>query len=311
LRVSSFTITGFAVLRAVAEQGSFTAAAEVLGYTQSAVSRQVAAMESAAGAALFVRGPRGVQPTPAGSRLLARGAGVLDHVEAARAELAALDDAPVRLRVGAFSSAWGALVPRAITAFLAEQPGATFTLREGPSATQLRRVRSGSCDLAVFAARPGHELETSGLRVTALLEEPLLLAVGRRHRLAARRTVTLDELDGEPWISGSIDPGDPLLGVLAAGAARPPIAFVARDWTAKLGLVAAGLGIALVPGIAAGTARADLALLRLAPAPGTTRSIAAATSSERYVAPAAETFLGCLADASALVTSEVERRVSG
>src|SRR5215208_2644070 len=103
--MAAMTLVGMRVLRAVAEHGSFTAAAEMLGYTQSAVSRQVAAMESAAGAALFERAPRGVLLTEPGRVLVGHASAVLEQVDAAQRDLAGLRSlASGRVRLGAFAT---------------------------------------------------------------------------------------------------------------------------------------------------------------------------------------------------------------
>ena len=115
-----FAPTGLRVLREVAQTGSFSAAALSLGYTQSAVSRQVAALESAARRRLFDRGRQGVKLTPAGARLLTSAVRVLDELEAARSELAgeSIGGRPVRL--GAFAAAAAGLVPQALAALPAQ-----------------------------------------------------------------------------------------------------------------------------------------------------------------------------------------------
>jgi DNA-binding transcriptional LysR family regulator len=186
------TLTGLRVVREVAERGSFTAAAASLGYTQSAVSRQVAAMEAAAGGPLFRRASRGVRLTEAGSVLLRHADRVLDQIDVARRELAVSPGlATGRPRVGAFPTAVAALLPRAIAAFRSRHAGI----------------------------------------------DPLLLAVGRSHALARRRTVDVDDLAREPWIAAGTNPDDTFLGVWPSLEWRPQIAFVAREWTAKLGLI--------------------------------------------------------------------------
>src|SRR5271155_5041535 len=116
--MAEFSVTGLRVLCEVASRGSFTAAAGSLGYTQSAVSRQVAGLEAAAGAPLFERAPRGVLLTDAGSTLLVHAVGVLEQLDSAKCELTGLRELTSgRLRVGAFPTAIAALLPRAVAAF--------------------------------------------------------------------------------------------------------------------------------------------------------------------------------------------------
>src|SRR5215211_3602197 len=116
------SVTGLRVLREVAATGSFSAAAVALGYTQSAVSRQVAALEAAAGRQLFERRHDGARLTPAGGRLLARAATVLAELDAARRELDGLATAAGAVRLGAFPSAGAALVPAALGGLVRTRP---------------------------------------------------------------------------------------------------------------------------------------------------------------------------------------------
>jgi DNA-binding transcriptional LysR family regulator len=109
-----FSTTGLRVLREVAQAGSFSAAAHALGYTQSAVSRQVAALEAAAGRRLFERGRQGVTLTPAGVRLLATAVRVLDDLDGARRDIAGTHTAAGPVRLGAFPMAAAGLVPAAL-----------------------------------------------------------------------------------------------------------------------------------------------------------------------------------------------------
>ena len=122
--MSELTLTGLRVLVEVARRGSFTATAEALGYTQSAISRQIGAAEDAVGGPLFERQARGVRPTPAGEVLLRHARKVVAHLEAADLEIAGLRDRLAgRLAVGAYPTAAAVLVPRAIARLRAEHPG--------------------------------------------------------------------------------------------------------------------------------------------------------------------------------------------
>src|SRR5271165_6234703 len=188
--MAEFSVIGLRVLCEVATLGSFTAAASSLGYTQSAVSRQVAGLERAAGTPLFERAPRGVRLTGAGGTLLRHAIGVLDQLDAAKRELAAEHDlATGRLRVGAFPTAIAALLPRALAAFRSSHPAVTVSLREGTTPSQLRRLAAGTADLAVVGTPPVEALDHEGVTLEPLLEDPLLLALARGHPLARRRAV--------------------------------------------------------------------------------------------------------------------------
>jgi DNA-binding transcriptional LysR family regulator len=306
--MTTMTLTGLRVLRAVADRGSFTAAAERLGYTQSAVSRQVAALEAAAGAALFRRGAAGTQLTDAGRVLLGHAIDVLDRLDGAQRELDALHEtARGRLRVGAFATAVAALLPRALAAFGATHPGVAVTLREGSTPAQLRRVAAGGADAAVVSGRL--PTDDRRLRFEPLLDDPLLLAVPRTHALAGRRSVALDALAGERWISAGTDPNQTLLGTWQASEWQPEVVFVAREWTAKLGLVAAGLGVTLVPGLAATAVREDVALVRVRADPPVARSVVLVTREGDASAPHLAAFVDALHEVAAALGAEIQQRV--
>jgi DNA-binding transcriptional LysR family regulator len=310
--MAELSLTGLRLLREVAARGSFTGAAESLGYTQSAVSRQVAVLEAAAGAALFERGARGVSLTDAGSALLPRAGAVLDEVDAARRELEGFSArATGRLRVGAFPTAVAALLPRALASFRVGQPGVEVSLREGSTPSQLRRISAESADVAVVGVLPGGRLQRDQLiTLEHLVDDPLLLAVGRDHRLARRRTVDLDELASESWIAAGPKADDTFLGAWQWAEWRPRVDFVAREWTAKLGLVAANLGVTLVPGLAAGAVRPDVALVRIRSDRAATRQVLVATrAGSEQIAPVTA-FVGRLHEAAAELAAELQSRLA-
>ncbi|WP_309115542.1 LysR substrate-binding domain-containing protein [Saccharothrix sp.] len=298
--MAEFTLIGLRVLREVATRGTFTAAAEALGYTQSAVSRQVAALESAAGTRLFDRTARGVRLTAAGHVLRRHADAVLDQVDSARRELDGVRGSRGRLRVGAFPTAVASLVPQAIVAFRSAHPGIDLVLREGLTPTHLRRLRARTVDLAVVVTLPGVPAE-EGLTFEPLLDDVLLLAVARDHPLAGRGAVGLTELAGQRWIAGSHDPSDTFL---AAWPDPPRVEYAVREWTAKLGLVAAGLGVTLVPGLAAPAVRPDVALVRVRD-PQARRTVVIATRADDEGHP----FADALHDVAAQLAVQLRHRL--
>jgi DNA-binding transcriptional LysR family regulator len=309
--MAELNLTGLRVLREVAAQGTFTGAAESLGYTQSAISRQVAALEDAAGTPLFERRARGVRLTDAGQALLQRAGTVLDELDVARQELAGMaEPATGRLRVGAFPTAVAALVPRAIAGFRRRQPGVRISLREGGTPTQLKRLYSGSVDVAVIGFLPGGQV-TRDRRISLehLIDDPLLLAVGREHPLARRTSVDLDDLAGEGWIAASADASDTMIGAWQWADWQPRVDLIAKEWTAKLGLVAAGLGVTLVPGLAAAAVRPDVALVRIRSGPAS-RQVLVATRSGRERSASAELFGELLHDTAGQLRAELRDRVA-
>jgi DNA-binding transcriptional LysR family regulator len=251
--MSELTLAGLGVVLEVARTGSFSAAAERLGYTQSAVSRQVAVTEKAAGAPLFERHARGVRLTAAGEVLVRHAGTVLDGVAAASQELAGLRDRLAgRLAVGGFPTAMAALLPRAIARLLADHPGLRVQLMEASTPAQLRALRRGRLQVAVLARGEGlPAYDLGGLHVRDLpTSRGAGVAVAQSHPFAVRDWVEPGELAGQAWVVGASQGGSPEFGPWP-GITEPLVSFAARDWPTRLGLVSAGLGIALVPGIAA------------------------------------------------------------
>lgn len=259
------TLTGLRVMLEVAQRGSFTAAAEALGYTQSAVSRQIIATEAAVGAPLFERRARGVRPTQSGEALLRHARHVLAHVEAAELEIAGLRDRIAgRLAVGAYPTAAAALVPRAIARLQKAHPALTVSLWEAGSPAQLRRLRAGRIEMAVVAI--GEDLpdyDFTGLRIEVVRTgRGMGVAVHAAHPLASRDEVHVDDLAQEAWIVGAGGEGEPQFGAWPT-LEDPRVAYEARGWQTRLGLVAAGLGVSVLPGLAADTVPQGVKWLRV------------------------------------------------
>lgn len=282
--VAEMTLTGMRVLAAVAASGSFTAAARELGYTQSAVSRQVGLMEQAAGGVLFERQPRGVEPTARGRALLAHISAVLDRVAAAELELElGGPEEPIAGRVvlGAFPTALAALVPRALSVLAREHRSLTVRLREGGSVAQVRRLRAGRIGVAVIARGGGLDYPLDDLLVDTLLVGRPMLAVAAGHRLAQRGWVGVGELREERWIVGEAGDDGPQFGVWPTLTGEPVVAHVVRDWPARLGLVAAALGVAMIPSLLAGALPSGVRALRVEDPRPLRREVVAVTRRDR------------------------------
>ncbi|MET8213836.1 LysR family transcriptional regulator [Streptomyces sp. NPDC058293] len=249
--MAEFTLTGLRIVHQVAAAGSFTRAAETLGYTQSAISRQVAAMEAAAGAPIFDRSRRGVALTPAGQVLVRRATEILADMAATELELAGLRDRLAgRLTIGAYPTAAMALVPRAMAQVTSGHPGLAVVLEETSTPALLQRLRTGRLEVAVIGV--GHGLpdyDLSELRQTTAIQGDLLVAVPDTHRFAGHDGITVPELAQEHWIAGDGAPGEPQFGAWPT-LSDPHIAHTARSWSTRLGLVAAGLGITVIPDLA-------------------------------------------------------------
>jgi DNA-binding transcriptional LysR family regulator len=286
----------------VARHGSFTVAARTLGWTQSAVSRQIASLEAALGGApLFDRLPRGVRLTEAGRILVPHAEAVAESLHGVARELADLREAAGgRLRFGAFATADAALVPHALAAFRARHPGVRITREEGFTPGLLDRLTAGHLDLAVVSTTGRAPLETYDLH--HLLDESLYVAVPAGHPLAGQDgPVRLGQLAGADWISGSDRLEGTLLDAALRQGFRPRVTHVVGEWTAKLGYVAAGLGVTLVPALAAESVRPDVALLPLLDEGAPARAVYAASARGRSLTPAAEAFLGALREAAARI----------
>ncbi|MEV4135310.1 LysR substrate-binding domain-containing protein [Dactylosporangium sp. NPDC049742] len=294
------------VFREVARQRSITAAATTLRYTQSAVSRQVAALELEVGARLFDRLPRGVALTEEGRCLLEHATAVLDRLTLARREVTAVHAGTAgRLRVGAFATADAALVPRALARFRAGHPDVRLSLIEGVTGRLLAALLAGDADVALVTTSADRPFDDPRFTTHHILDEPVLLAVPQHHELASAASVppaapvSLAALADEAWIAGSAAPEETLLGPSVRLGFRPRIDFVAAEWTAKLGFVAAGLGVTLVPALAARAAPADVRLLPLDPAEVPPRTVLAATLAGRTTPATVTGFLTVLRDLAA------------
>jgi DNA-binding transcriptional LysR family regulator len=299
------------VLWEVAQQGSFTAAAAALSYTPSAVSQQIAALEREAGATLVDRGPRGVSLTEPGHLLVAAADQVLGRLAAAELELQAL--AGLRaglLRLGWFATAGATLMPRAIAAFQRRHPGVELELFQGDPDECLPRLRARELELALVYQ---FELEpplASDLEQVDLVDDPLNIGLPIGHPLAGRQRVRLEELAGERWIQG-VRQGSTIQVLPRAcrlAGFEPTVAFRSDDRVAVEGLVAAGVGVALIPQLTLPTTRPDV-VVRPLEAAGLSRRVRAALPPGAYRPPAATAMLQVLREVCQGLVAEAARRL--
>lgn len=243
-----------AALQAIARTGSLAAAARDLYVSQPTVTHHLDSLERTLGARLVERGPRGTSLTDIGRVLLSHGEAVLDRLASAEAEVRALAAQGVAtLRVGTFPSAGATLLPRALGA-TQEQTGVRFELREAETPELLDALEEGSLHAALVYSDLIAGLDVpAGWTRTRLMEDPFLLALPKGHPLARAARVRLGELAEEGWILAR-DPDDPVDRALLGAAARhgftPRPVLRTDDFQVSFGFVAAGLGIALVPGLA-------------------------------------------------------------
>jgi DNA-binding transcriptional LysR family regulator len=276
------------VLRTVAHTGSFSAAADVLSFTQPAISRQIATLEAEARTQLVERGARGIRLTPAGELLVEHADAILDRLAVAEAQLEAVATlAGGRLRLGAFPTANSTLVPLAIKAFSLAHPDVELRLEEAVSHALFDRLRAGELDLAVVSDHePGPVHDDVDLEL--LMDDPLHVALPCGHALADKPQLTMADLREETWIEGreSICSTPLRLAANAAGY-EPRIGFESAQWLGKQGLVAAGVGVTLIPTLALATLREDIVLRRIDD-PQLRRRVFAATLACGYRSPAVD-----------------------
>ena len=275
------------VLKEVAYRGSFSAAAEALSYTQSAVSQQIAALEAETGMALLERHPRGVSLTAAGQTLVGHAEGILARLDAAEAALSAIAGLRGgRLRMASFPTAGATLMPLAIANFRASYPDVELTLAEGEPEEIVPRLGAGELDLALLFEFAGESALDQDMTRVELLEDPMCLALPREHPLAAKGRVRLEDLADEAWVQTSRESPCARHVVRCCHAASfdPNVSFESDDYQTVQGLVAAGVGVALIPELALSVVREDIVIRALSPRPPARQVIAAAPAGARLVA---------------------------
>ncbi len=292
------------VLSEVARRGSFSAAADALSYTQSAVSQQIAALEAETGVTLLERHPRGVRPTAAGKRLVEYTEGILAQLQSAEAELAAI--AGLRggqLRMASFPTAGATLMPVAIANFRMRYPDVELMLAEGEPEDITPRLSAGELDLALLFEFDGTQERSrtrgEGFKRVHLLGDPMYLALPREHPLVAKASVRLQDLREEAWVQTSRASACARYVVRSCHAAgfEPKVSFESDDYQTVQGLVAAGVGVALIPELALSGAREDIVIRALSPHPPV-REVLASVPVGARLAPAAPAMLEALEQAA-------------
>ncbi|MEU3461553.1 LysR family transcriptional regulator [Streptomyces sp. NPDC006733] len=290
------------VLRAVARTGSFSAAARELGCTQPAVSQQMKALETSAGTTLLIRTGREMRLTEAGEALVRHAAGILAGLTAAEEEVAAIAGLRAgRVRLSSFPSGSSTLVPTAVAGMRAAYPGTKISLVEAEPPKSVEMLRAGDCDITlafryVDLPTPAEE-QWDDLVVRPLLTDRLVGLVPGGHRLAAGdRPVRIEELAEEEWIAGCPRCRRHLVEVCERAGFTPRIDFATDDYPAVVGLVAAGLGVAVLPELALEAVRPKgVAVLEVLPA--VQREVVALTLPDLAQVPAVDMMLGRLARA--------------
>jgi DNA-binding transcriptional LysR family regulator len=297
-----FDVKQLRVLKAVAAHGSFSAAADALSYTQPAISQQIAALEKRAGTTLVDRGSRGVRLTDAGRALVEHAEVVIARLAAAEAELEAIAGIRGgRVRLASFPTAGASLLPPAVAEFSTRHPDVelSFVEREPEEAAQM--LRAAELEIAIvfeYDQLNPTEFERfyEGIELHPLVDDPMFLALPRDHPLTRKQRVRLADVADETWIqeTGSHSwCGSFHEAVCAKAGFAPKVGFRSDDYNVVQGLIAAGVGISLLPGLALTNVREDIVIRSLGPqAPA--RRIAAATLAGRYRSPATGAMLDIL-----------------
>jgi molybdate transport repressor ModE-like protein len=287
------------VLREVARRGSFSAAAESLAYTQSAVSQQIAALEREAGTRLVERNARGVRLTDAGRALVEHTDVILARLADAEAELEAIAGLRGgRLRLAAFPSAGATIMPEAIARFRARHPAVELTLEPADPEPALVGLRAGDADLVLDITGSFRPPRDDGIERVHLLDDPMYVALPQGHPLAHKRNLKLEELADESWIlgtTGSCPDASIFLHSCQLAGFEPHVTFNSDDYFAIQGFVAAGVGASFIPDLALITVRDDIVVRSLGPRPPV-RIIWAAALKDSYASPARQAMIHILAE---------------
>jgi len=283
------------MLRAVAREGSLSAAARELGYTQPAVSHHIAKLEAEVGTALLTRLGRGVQLTDAGLALVEHAEAVMSRLDAAAEEVAAIAGLRAgRVRLAAFPSASATLMAGALKRLREQHPGIAVSFEEAEPEDAFPLLRSGDLDLVLAFSYAADE-DGRDLTSVPLLSDPTL-AITR----SGEGQIDLDELADETWIAGCPRCRRHLLQVTGFD---PRIEFATDDYMTVQSLVAAGLGVSLLPALALRAAQRDDIVVR--PVKGDpARTIEAVVLTAERRPPAVTAMLDALREAAAALAAE-------
>jgi DNA-binding transcriptional LysR family regulator len=297
-------VTRLRVLVAVARCGSVTAAARALNYAQPSVSHHLARLEAETGTKLIQRAGRGIRLTDAGRLLAERAAEVIGRLDAAENELAAYTGLRAgRLRLAAFPSALGTIVPAAAALLREQQPGVDLRLTEAEPPEALRMLRAGYVDVALvfrYSAEtpesgPGEDEDngidlTEGLRERLLLTEPVHLVTAAHGD--KEPPTELADYARHRWIAGCDRCRANLLRQCAQAGFTPKIAFTTDDYIAVQALVAADLGVSTLPALCLRAARHPG--IRTVPLPGAHRYVLAVRYGDPPDPPAVNVLMDAL-----------------
>ena len=293
-------------------QGSFSGAARALGISQSAVSQHLSALEARLGLALVERGTRPAGLTEAGHAVARHGRAALARLESAEQELSEIAGRRAgRLRFGSFPSALATFVPPALAGFRRELPATSLSVVDDHLQRLLPRLDDGELDVALVYEHPDLPVRSARpLRRVFLLDDEFRLVLPEGHPLVGRPVAGLASLAGESWIGGL--PGSAwfriVRGSCRAAGFDPDVRFASDDYIAVQAFVAAGLGVALVPGLAVDAPLAGTAVVRVDGAPS--RRVVAVRPEDAFPAPSGQVMVDALVASTRRFRTSAPPRVS-
>jgi DNA-binding transcriptional LysR family regulator len=288
------TLVQLRVIDAVRRQGSVTAAATELHYTQPSISHHLSRLEAQTGARLLQRVGRGIRLTEAGHLLADRAAEIIGRVDSATAELSTLVGLNAgRVRLAGFGSVMSSLVPQAAAILALQHPGLELGLTDTHPEDALQQLRAGHVDVAVIFRYDDTAPENDSVRLIHLLDDPLFL-------LTTGGGTTLTEHKDTPWIAGCERCRSHLEEMCEHAGFSPRLAYTTDDMVVMQTLVAAGMGVTTIPGLALRAHRHPAITATRLPVPP--RQIYAATYGDPPDPPAPAALVAALTQAAATHT---------
>ena len=287
-----FDIRRLALLVEVVEQGSITAAAELMMYTPSAVSQQLRKLEQEVGQPLLNRRSRGVVPTEAGQILAGHARKIIGQMRAAQSDLDQIAGLKRgSLTVGTFPTLAGSFLPLVIRAFKKRYPAIGLSLRSARFDDLVSDLQSGVTGLCLLWDYPWNRFQDDSIRITEVFQESTVLLVSRSHPLADRDEIRMEELRKESWIVRA--EAHPVVEVLQRSAHEagfePTIGFLANDYQEAQAMVSVGMGVAMVPKTAVALQHPDVRVISLGSA-APLRRVLLAQRQDKVYAPAEVAF---------------------
>ncbi|HEY3191811.1 MAG TPA: LysR family transcriptional regulator [Solirubrobacterales bacterium] len=299
------------VLREVIARGSFSAAAESLHLSQSAVSQQIAVLEREVGIPLLERTSEGPKLTAAGEALVEHGDAVICRLEEAERELAQIAGLEGgRLRLASFPTASATLMTRALSLFRQRFPKVELLFSEDEPEDSFPALKRGDFDLAVVFDYPAFPLDFArDVEAEMIFEEPMRVALPPGHPLAAAKSVRIEDLAEEDWLCGALPSScrEQILGLCREAGFEPRISFQSEDYEVIKGFVAGGLGVTILPELAGGHPGIELRPVR---GRKPVRRVWAVTRESESRSPAAEQMLGILREVCRTYRDERDLRLA-